>query len=159
MSRFDLFGHPVPANLGSAGRNEHAACPEIARKIRVLLLSGWTLQRIAEQVGLSAPTLRKHYFQNGKVNRRHAVEMAAAEQRARCLLKLDEQVEAGNVGAIKQMVKVIDERERDLLREGLAGGKQEKAPKALSKGKKDQMQADAESALDQNPLFQPGYQH
>lgn len=122
-------------------------------------MSGWTLQRIAEQVGLSAPTLRKHYFQNGKVNRRHAVEMAAAEQRARCLLKLDEQVEAGNVGAIKQMVKVIDERERDLLREGLAGGKQEKAPKALSKGKKDQMQADAESALDQNPLFQPGYQH
>lgn len=157
--RFDLFGHPIPANAGERGRPEHAPDPEIARKIRLLLISGWTLGRIAHEVGLSVPTIRKHYFASGKIRVQQAREMARAEQLGKCILALDAQVEAGNVAAIRQMREIIQEAERQHLREQVTANRPETprpAGRPLPKGKKEEMVAAAQAALAANPDITPG---
>lgn len=105
---FDLLGAPVPRNKGEPGRDAHAFDPEIAKKIRVLLCADMTLGRIAKEVGISTPTMRRVYFQNGGVNRAQAKRVALAEQRAKILLRLDEAADKGNVAAMKAQVQILD---------------------------------------------------
>lgn len=101
---FDLFGNPLPRNHGQPGRNEHVPTAENANKIRLLLVADWTCAQIAAELGISVPTLRKHYFQG----RRNPRELALAEVRGRVLLQLDQEAAAGNVSAMKEIRKVAE---------------------------------------------------
>jgi hypothetical protein len=112
---FDLFGEPLPLNRGKPGRNDHVPTAENANKIRLLLVAKWTLPRIAEEIGISVPTLRKHYFASGKINVAHAREMAAAEVKGRTLLQLSAAADAGNVSAMKELRSIADQAEIDRL--------------------------------------------
>lgn len=106
--KFDLLGDPIPANHGQVGRNEHAPNAETSNKIRVLLCSGMNLREIAREVGLSVPTLRKHYFQNGAVSKAAARKVALSDQRAKVLLRLDAAADGGNVTAMKAQLAILD---------------------------------------------------
>lgn len=101
---FDLFGQPLPRNLGQPGRNEHVATAENVNRVRVLLAAEWTRCEIAAELGISVPTLRKHYFRELTRGR----EIALREVRGKVMLALDAQVDRGNVGAMKTMLTIIE---------------------------------------------------
>lgn len=90
----------------------------MANKIKVLLVSGMRLEGIAQQVGLSVPTIRKHYFANGKVKATVARSLALSEARARNLLRLEEAAANGNVSAMGKLEAVLARYERELADEG-----------------------------------------
>ncbi|MBY0422210.1 MAG: hypothetical protein K2Q06_07895 [Parvularculaceae bacterium] len=80
----------------------------------LLAAVGKTRPQIAEALGLSQPTLRKHYFSRES---RYQLKLADAPVRvtAKILLRLYEQAEAGNVSAIRLLWHRLDraeERER-----------------------------------------------
>lgn len=148
--KFDLLGHPIPERHGKSGRNGHVPTPEIASKIRVLLVANMPLERIATEVDLSIPTLRKHYFQNGKVNRRHAREMALAEAKARNLLQLQAEGDKGNVSALKEVRKIVEREMFLAMDDEVTGGKgKKKAAAATLPGKKEAARAAALEAEDE----------
>ena len=62
---------------------------------------GWSNERIAGVMLITLPTLRKHYFSELKIR-------AVARDRldARLAMKLWEQVEDGNVGAMREFRKL-----------------------------------------------------
>ncbi len=135
--KFDLFGHPIPENHGQVGRNEHAPDAETANKIRVLLCAGMNLKTISVEVGLSVPTMRKHYFQNGRINKTVARKIALAEQRAKVLLRLDEAADAGNVSAMKTQLNVLDAQIAKLLAGEEEDRRSASPPARPMKGKKE----------------------
>lgn len=142
--KFDLLGDPIPEGRGKAGRTGHVATKENASKIRVLLLAGMAVGEIAKHLGLSAPTLRKHYFQSGKVNARLAQEMALSETRAKNMLLLQKEADKGNVSAIKEMNRITDKIERDMIERDMS-----RTPKTESIGVKAKRVIDAKSAEDE----------
>ena len=153
--KFDLLGDPVPENHGKAGRNGHVPTKEMSNKIKVLLVSGMKLEEIARQVGISVPTIRKHYFANGKVKATMARSLALSEARARNLLRLEEAAAAGNVSAMGKLEAVLARYERELADEGWISDQSSKKskPKKAEKpiGKKDldrQSAMEAEAELD-----------
>ena len=86
-------------------------------------------QQIARELGISIPTLRKHYFSNGKINARLAREMAIAEMRAR-----NKAADEGNVSAMRALEPLIEKAERDLIEREVGAD----APKEKSQGVKRQ---------------------
>ncbi|MEQ5872584.1 hypothetical protein J4E08_22235 [Sagittula sp. NFXS13] len=116
---------------------------------------------IAEKMGLSIPTLNKHYFASGKISYRHAREMALAEQKGRAMLLLDKAAGDGKVAAIKAVLDIVQEQEiAELAR--LARGddaKPAKKDKPLPKGKKEALQASAADAIESDPLLNPEHYH
>ena len=152
--KFDLLGDPIPENFGKPGANGHTPTAENIKKVRGLLAAGMGKAEIAKELGISAPTLSKHYFQNGRLSLKAAKKKAQAEQRAKVMLRLEEAVDKGNVAAMKEMCRIIDAEERaDLASELAKGGSSpKKVEKPLPKGKKEELQAQADQAWD-DPLF------
>lgn len=140
---FDLLGDPIPANHGSVGRTGHVASSENVRKIRVLVASGWRLNEIAGQLGISVPTLRTHYFQNGSIKTLR--QKSLRELRGRMMLMLDEQAEAGNVAAMKELIRQTDKKEMDDLADSV---RHPTPPKEKTLGKKAQRTKEAAEILD-----------
>lgn len=132
--KFDLLGDPIPDGRGEPGRTGHIPTVENARKIRALLVAGMKNQQIARELGISVPTLRKHYFQSGKINARLAREMAIAEMRARNILRLDREADKGNVSAMRALEPLIEKAERDLIEREFGAD----APREKSQGVKRQ---------------------
>ncbi len=155
---FDLLGDPIPDNHGKPGANGHVPNAKTISKVRVLLVSGLTKKEIARALGISTPTLSKHYFNSGRINLRHARDMALAEQKAKTLLRLDEAADAGNVSAMKAMRAILQEEIlRDNARDAQGGAAQKPTKaKVLSQGKKAQLSDAAQAALDNDPLLKPG---
>lgn len=69
----------------------------------MLLAFGWSNQRIAGAVGVTIKTLKKHYSHELKIR-----EVARDKLTSRLALKVWEQVEAGNVAAMKEFWKVLE---------------------------------------------------
>ena len=137
---FDLFGEPLPRNLGEPGRNEHVATAENVNRVRLLVVANWTMAQIAEEIGLSVPTLRKHYFSTRSI--RDAKAHAIREVEGRTLLQLSAEADGGNVSAMKELRKVVEaKRIEDLPTDW--GKKVEK--KAPAEGKKKRLQRQAKN--------------
>ncbi len=114
VRNFDLLGDPIPEGRGEPGRTGHIATAENVSKVRVLVLAGLSKVRVAAELGITVPTLNKHYFASGKISLRHAQAMALAEARGRNMLQLEKQAAAGNVSAIKEVGKRLDRIAVDL---------------------------------------------
>ncbi|MEM6617462.1 MAG: hypothetical protein AAF619_13125 [Pseudomonadota bacterium] len=99
----DLFGEPMRLGAKGVGRPEHEPSEKIANKIMLLLAQGWAFKRIASTIGLSVPTMRKHYF-----------SVLAARQTARDKVEAEGLAELwrlgreGNVAAMKEYFKRHD---------------------------------------------------
>lgn len=144
----DLFGDPIPSNWGMRGRPEHIATDENALKIKVLLAEGWSNGRIAGALGITVPTLRKHYFSILGDRAKMRDRMKAAH-----LTKVYEKaIGDGDTGALRLLDQMIQRAE---LRP-----EQAPKPKPERLGKKQQADQDAKEKVgswgDVLPPFEDG---
>lgn len=148
----DLWGDPIPDNWGKPGRPEHVATTDNANKIMVLLALDWDNQRIARALGISVPTLRKHYKFLVK-----ARQGARARLEGAAMLALAGKAVGGDVQAIRELRRELDRADRQSQHAELVGA----APEATSpparlvkQGKKEVRMAEAEAALE--GVYAPG---
>lgn len=137
---FDLFGHPLPRNLGEVGRNEHVPTPENVNRVRQLVMANWTAEQIADELGISRPTLRKHYLPDIEKAR----VIVLGEVKAKVVIQLEKAAEDGNVAAMKELLRMVREGELD---QGV--GARDPAPPESDKeeklGKREQQHRDAQT--------------
>jgi hypothetical protein len=98
---------------------------------------GVNLSEIAKQMGLSVPTLRKHYFANGRIKvgmaRRQALAMCKAEN----FLRLQAQARAGNVSAMGKIHKILADETREAYDAEMRAARDNAPKKPAPQGKKD----------------------
>ena len=146
---FDLLGDPIPENKGKPGANGHVATSKNTNKVRMLVLSRWTSAQIAEELGITVPTLNKHYFKNRSI--KHARKTVLNEVKGRVLLQLDKEASDGNVSAQKELFKILEREQLAELSKDMTSPARAKAPKL---GKKQQRKVDA-AEPDENWGFLP----
>ena len=117
----DLFGDPLPEGFGRRGRPPHEVTPRNRNKVMLLLALGWAPPRIAATLGVTMPTLRKHYFSE---LRSRAVMLDRLK--AKHLTALVDQVNDGNVQAIKELGRLLDRADAALF--GIGSDDEEDAP-------------------------------
>ena len=76
----DLFGDPVVYREPKRGRPEHVRTHRIAAKISLLFAMGRSVADVAKAVGITQPTLRKHYF--SEVQQRDAMLLKLVRETA-----------------------------------------------------------------------------
>ncbi len=137
---FDLFGTPIPDGQGKRGRPSHIATLENINRVKMLLAFGWSNERIAGAMKISQPTLRKNYFQ--VLGQR---SVARDQMEAARALKLWELAMGGNIGAFKELSRVIEKNDAMVAQRDFRGDDAEE-PKPDKVGKKEQARIAAEEA-------------
>jgi hypothetical protein len=135
---FDLLGDPIPEGWGKRGRPPHIVTAKNRNKVMVLLAFGWSTDRIANALSITAPTLRKNYFRELKV-RDHARDRVTGNLAE----MLWEFAKAGNVAAAKEFHKMLDRS--DLMGQHLKAHAPKKDRKSAKIGKKERALIDARS--------------
>lgn len=132
----DLFGDPVIHREAKRGRPEHVRTRRNASKAALLFAMGRSVAEVADALGITQPTLRKHYF--SEVQRRDAMLLKLEGD---TLLKLFEAAEGGNVGAMKELMARADKVGLSLLAGSVANRKSSGSQaKVKPKGKKEEQQ-------------------
>lgn len=136
----DLFGEPVPrAPIRKKGRPEHQWSVENSNRINLLFATGHEPKDAAAILGITMPTLRKHYFSELEQWR-----VARLRLKASALARLHAEGQEGNVAAIKELFKQMD---RGAMMDGAREmARPARPPKAPKLGKKQQMIVEAEAA-------------
>lgn len=124
----DLFGDPVPVNRGKKGRPQHVPTAENRAFVTMMLAVGEKVDTIAIGLGITLPTLRKHYF-----SELLGVEAARARVRGKMLVAIAAEALKGNSGSAKALLERLDRAE---ARER-AGVQQRAEPRAPTLGKKE----------------------
>lgn len=138
----DLFGDPIIVRNAKRGRPEHERTERNANKVSLLFAMGYEVKDVAAALGITQPTLRKHYF--SEVQQRDAMRLKLeAEQ----LSNLFDSAKDGNVGAMKKLLDRVDRGGLVALSKSVTKRKtpDEVKPKAPL-GKKQERQLDAERA-------------
>ncbi|ANM12062.1 hypothetical protein [Rhizobium sp. N324] len=99
----DLFGNPYHSAGRGQGRPEHVPTEENIINVMVLLASGMKNGEVAKIVGLSTPTLRKHYFHLLKQR-----DVMAARLKGRLRTAQIQQGLGGNAAALSGALKMLD---------------------------------------------------
>jgi hypothetical protein len=137
----DLFGCPIILREALRGRPPHVRTDEIAKRVSMLFVLGRSVADVAAAIGVTQPTLRKHYF--SEVQQRTAMlDRLEADQMA----KLFDQSAAGSTSATKALLDRCD----DARSARLAGSviKDRSQPeRTVPKGKKEQ-QRDAAGQIE-----------
>jgi hypothetical protein len=134
----DLFGDPIPENWGRRGRPQHIATLENINKVTMLVAFGWNNERIANALGITLPTFRRHYFSLVKAQRDCARDRLDAAYAA----TLWKQVQAGNVGAMRLWITLVDRNDRmGVERELAASADIQAPPQRLGKKASDDIRA------------------
>ncbi|MBB4207272.1 sigma-70 family RNA polymerase sigma factor [Roseinatronobacter bogoriensis] len=154
----DLFGNPVRTRKGQRGRPSLEISAEDRDVVEAALVRGWSNERIAKAVGISVPSLKRH-FRSALAKRdaaRDRMEAALFSALAR------QGIDKGNVGALRQLRELLD---KDMARAQQAEmhRRQSEADSAGVKlGKKEAAQQAAEAALQSEgwgDLLKPGGMH
>lgn len=133
----DLWGNLRAMPSGGRGRPSHCWSQENENRVLLGLAMDYRDAEIASGLGISVPTLRKHYF--SALKRRDMQRMQFELWRAEILAN---EANAGNVTAIRELAKLMDKRDR--LRAMREHDGAEKAPrKAPVLGKKERAQEQA----------------
>lgn len=128
----DLFGCPVLIREAKRGRPEHVRTDEIAKRISMLFAMGRTVEAVASAVGVTQPTLRKHYF--SEVQQRQALlDRLEADQ----LAKLFDQSAGGSTSATKALLDRCDDARAARFAAAVVKDRRQ-ADKPAPKGKKEQ---------------------
>lgn len=115
----------------NSGRPEFAPTDEDREKVRVLKAGGMSNEAIAEVIGISEPTLRKHFSLE--------LDRATAKVRAELLMARYRSAMGGNVSAQNKMIEQVAAIDAQNKR---APDAPEKKPKL---GKKEELRQAAES--------------
>ena len=109
-----LWGDPVYRSTRGKGRPPFEWTEENSFKVSMLLAAGWNNERISKTVldprtgkPISVPTL-KRYFRAELASRDHARDQLSAKQ----LLVAAESAFAGNVGAMRLLVQLMDRNDQ-----------------------------------------------
>lgn len=142
----DLLGDPIPANFGGRGRPEHIPTTENRNKVMLLLALEWTDEKVAKAIGITRPTLRKHYLRELK-----ARDEARARLEANMIAGMAAKALGGDVPAYREVRRIFDRAD---LNAGEAY-RPVNAPqaKAAKLGKKAERQAAADQV---GGIFAPG---
>lgn len=130
----DLFGDPVFNRCAKRGRPEHVATARNRQKVDLLFAVGYDVKEVAQAMGISQPTLRKHYFSS--VEKRDSADRRVE---AELLVELIGQVKDGKTGAATELFKRLDRGRLDKM----AARHRAPEPKAAKKGKKEEAQEKA----------------
>lgn len=115
----------------NSGRPEFAPTDEDREKVRVLKAGGMTNEAIAEVIGVSEPTLRKHFS--------YELDIATAKVRADLLMARYRAAMGGNVQAQNKMIEQVS---ANAAQRKVSPEKEEKKPKL---GKKEELKLAAEN--------------
>ncbi|WP_294353341.1 hypothetical protein [uncultured Sphingomonas sp.] len=135
FSGVDLFGDPIQPRKEGRGRPEHVWSLENSNKVLLGFARGLTVKQAATVIGLSVPTLRKHY--SSEVAQRDA---AALRFEMVQLARLNDGAKAGSVAAEKELGRRLEKAKLDQLSDQVSGGARAPAPK----GKKETLQQAAD---------------
>lgn len=114
----------------NSGRKEFAPTDDEREKVRVLKAGGMSNEAIAEAIGISEPTLRKHFPSE--------LDRGTAKVRADLLMARYRSAMGGNVSAQTKMLELVGA--------SVAGGKIKDREKAAPRvGKKEAQQQAAEN--------------
>lgn len=155
LRNFDLFGNPISDEPPKRGRPEHKPDPEIESNIRDLIAIGMTKEQIAEEVGLSVPTLNKHYLGSGNLS--EVREDAVKAARARAFIQLQKQADEGNVTALKEVLRRLDVEQTALDAERVRATKPTHSPPVGKKAQQNQDATEAADGDDGSAAFLPNY--
>ncbi len=100
---FDLLGDPIPEGFGKRGRPPHIPSTEKRNKVILLLALGKDNDCIARALGITKPTLKKHYFRELKVR-----DEARDRVDGIRVMALWCQVREGNVAALKEFNRLME---------------------------------------------------
>lgn len=87
--KLDLFGNPVRASKGRRGRPALEISDEDRDAVEAALVKGYTNQRICEVMGISLPSLKRHFrasLQN-RDNARERLQLALMASMARAAIE------------------------------------------------------------------------
>jgi FixJ family two-component response regulator len=73
----DLFGQPVRPNKGRRGRPALQVTNEGRDMLEMACARGWPNARIAEAVGISVPSLKRHFAPRSELRRPRGLARAA----------------------------------------------------------------------------------
>ncbi len=157
-AEFDLFGNPVRTGPRGRGRPAFQVTPEKVNKVRLGLALGWTKVRIANALACSTKTLERYF--SPELRER---EMARDQLDLRRFELIMAEASKGNVGAIKELGRMIEANDRmDASRRMTGKDEAQKAQPAPKLGKKEAArQAAQDVGGDQSEwgnLLKPGYQ-
>ncbi|MFN3675795.1 MAG: hypothetical protein ACK4TC_07420 [Sphingomonas pseudosanguinis] len=140
----DLFGDPVLPTKEARGRPEHSWSLENSNKVLLAFAMGRSEKEAATAIGISVPTLRKHYFSEVAKRKDAKLRMEMTQ-----LSRLNSAAADGNVTAEKELFKRLDKAAIEQLADRVVErGRQSKAPK----GKKV---AEREAAQEAVKKYQP----
>ncbi|MDO5658301.1 MAG: resolvase [Paracoccus sp. (in: a-proteobacteria)] len=146
---FDLFGLPVTQSERKRGRPAFEVTPEKINKIKLGLALGWSIERLANGIACSPATL-KRYFRAELKER----DMARDQLELRRFELVMDQANAGNVGAIKELGRMIERNDQMLAgRKFAAAQERGRAPAEKPLGKKEAAQLAAETAGGEGTLW------
>ncbi|WP_347311376.1 hypothetical protein [Defluviimonas sp. SAOS-178_SWC] len=147
----DLFGDLVTLPSGRRGRPAHCWTKSNADKVILGLAMGYSDPEIASGMGISLPTLKKYYF--SELKRRDMQRTRFELWRAKVLA---DEANAGNVGALKELGKVVEKRDRHLAEQRL---RSEPSQRDEPVGKKEAARRAAAEQADADPDLTPGLWH
>lgn len=104
---FDLFGHPIPEWRGRRGRPPYEPTEKDRNKIKLLLALGWSIERMANGIGVSPATLKRYF--RAELKERSAMRDRLDARRFEIAM---EQANAGNVAALKELGKMLESNDR-----------------------------------------------
>lgn len=140
--KFDLFGNPVRDGHGKRGRPAFEVTPEKVNKIKLGLALGWSNQRLANALACSLATLKRHF-------RAELVERDMARDQLdlqRFTLVMDQALK-GNVGAIRELGRMIERNDQMLADRRISEAQDESADRPKKPvGKKEAAQIAANEA-------------
>jgi hypothetical protein len=136
----DLLGWPIPEPR-DAGRPEHVPTDENRNKIMMMLVFKKTNAEIAKAVGLSQPTLRKHYLQQLDQRKVARLQLDATRWAATYAKVL-----AGDMQAIKELGKMLEAHDRAELAANFGADTHQRRERKPKLGKKEVAKVEAETA-------------
>lgn len=129
----DLFGNPVADGKGKPGRPRTVASPRDRDRVKLLLAMGWPNGRIAAALEMSEPTFRREF--RSELRARYQMRDRLDARRLEIAM---EQANDGNIGALKELGRMIDESERRF--------REEEMRRRQAAAKTDQSDADEDPA-------------
>ena len=139
----DLFGHVIPDWKGKRGRPPYEPTESDRNKIKLLLALGWSIERMANGIGVSPATVKRHFRAELKV--RGAMRDRLEARRFELAMEM---ANAGNVAALKELGKMIERSDMMLIDDRLRQAQDKVAPAAKEEklGKKEAQREAARTA-------------
>ncbi|MBN9270616.1 MAG: hypothetical protein J0J15_10275 [Mesorhizobium sp.] len=147
---FDLCGNPLVRTDTKLGRPEHEPTEENIIFIMVLLAGGMTQKEVADTLGLSVPTLRKHYLhllkQRDRLFNRLRTKLRVAQI---------QQGLSGNASALNAALSMLDKINTENVQRKVESRGHTSSAQRQKLGKKEERQRQAEEIASGSGKFAP----